>query len=91
MSWKLKHHEFDHTVQRHYAVLHDPATGAEHHLAIYTGHDSCALCGHVQPKTNTGELDFKAILQEELANLEASHAQSVAYAKKHNIPVKKAQ
>lgn len=89
MSWDLKHHHFDHTLQRHYAVLHDHETGAEHHLVIHTGHDSCPHCGHVQPKTNTGELDFKAILAEQLANLEQSHAQSVAYAKRHNIPVKK--
>lgn len=89
MSWNLKEHHFDHTAQRHYAVLHDPATGAEHHLVIYTGHDSCPTCGHVQPKTNTGELDFAAILSEQIANLEQSHAQSVAYAKRHNVPVKK--
>ena len=89
MAWTLKHHHFDHTVQRHYAVLHDPATGAEHHLVIYTGHESCLLCGHVVPKTTTGELDFPAILKAELAALEQAHAQSVAYAKKNNIPVKK--
>lgn len=89
MSWDLKAHEFDHTVQRHYAVLHDPVTGAEHHLVIYAGHDSCPTCGHVKPKTNTGQLDFKAILKEEIANLEKSHAQSVAYAKKFNVPAVK--
>ena len=89
MAWDLKEHEFDHTVQRHYAVLHDPATGAEHHLVIYTGCDSCPACGHARPKTNTGELDFAAILKEELAALEQSHAQSVAYAKRHNVPARK--
>ena len=86
MTWQLKQHEFDHMIGRHYAVLHDPATGAEHHLIIFTGHDACPTCGHVYPKTNTGELDFKAILKEELSALEKSHAQSAAYAKKFNIP-----
>ena len=87
MAWDLKEHHFDHTIQRHYAVLHDPATVAEHHLIIFVGHDACPTCGHVQPKTNTGELDFQAILREELAALEKSHAQSVAYAKKFRVPV----
>jgi hypothetical protein len=79
MAWDLKAHEFHHSLGRHYAVLHDPTTGAEHHLVIYTGHDSCPTCGHVKPKANTGELDFKAILRDELA----------AYAKKFNVPAAK--
>ena len=90
MAWQLKNHDFDHQVGRHYAVLHDPATGAEHHIVIHTGHDSCPTCGHVKPKTNTGDLDFKAILREELANLEQSRMQSAAYVHRHNIPVAKA-
>jgi hypothetical protein len=89
MSWQLKQHDFDHTVQRHYAVLHDPATGAEHHLVIFTGHNSCPTCGHVKPIDAVGALDFKAILKEELANLEKSRAQSREYANKFNIPAAK--
>jgi hypothetical protein len=89
MAWDLKAHEFHHSLGRHYAVLHDPTTGAEHHLVIYTGHDSCPTCGHVKPKANTGELDFKAILRDELAALEKSRAQSAAYAKKFNVPAAK--
>ena len=89
MSWDVKHQQFDHEKQRHYVVLHDPATGAEHHVIIYTGHDSCPTCGHVKPKTNTGELDLQAIIRDELANLEESHRQSVAFVKKHNLPVAK--
>ena len=89
MSWDVKHQHFEHDIQRHYAVLHDPTTGAEHHVIIYTGHDSCPTCGHVKPKTNTGEIDLKAIIKEELANLEQSHQQSAAFVKKHNLPVAK--
>jgi hypothetical protein len=90
MGWQLKEHSLDYQSGRHYAILHDPQTKAEHHLIIYLSHDSCPVCGHVQPKTNTGELDFQTILKEELANLEKAHAQSVAYAKKFRIPAKKA-
>jgi len=89
MAWELKQHDFDHTVGRHYAILHDPATGAEHHLVIFTSHSSCPTCGHVKRNDATGALDFKAILKEELANLEKSHAQSTAYARKFNIPAAK--
>ena len=90
MSWQLKEHHLDKHLGRHYAILHEPVTGAEHHIIVLTGHDTCATCGHVQPKTNTGELDFKEILKSELEALEQSHAQSEAYAKRHGIPILRA-
>jgi len=90
MSWQVKDQHVDLSLGRHYVVLHEPVTGAEHHVAIYVGHDSCPLCGNVQPKTNTGELDVKAILKQEMEVLEASHAQSRAHAQKHNVPILKA-
>ena len=90
MSFEIKEQHVDKGIGRHYILLHDPETGAEHHLALYTGHHSCPLCGHVKPITNLGEIDLKALLKEEFANLEISKAQTVAWAKKHNVPILKA-
>jgi hypothetical protein len=87
MSFTIHSQHVDKALGRHYVRLHDPDSGAEHHLVIYLGHDACPTCGHVKPKTNTGELDFRAILAEELKNLTVSHAQSEQYAKKHGIPI----
>jgi hypothetical protein len=90
MSWQLRDQHLDKALGQHYVTLHEPSTGAEHHLIILTGHDACPTCGHVTPKANTGELDFKALLKNELSALEQSHAQSEAYARKHSIPVLRA-
>ena len=90
MSFQLKDQHVDEQLGRHYITIHDPETGAEHHLAIYTGHHSCPLCGHVKPHDNLGEIDHKAIIKEEIALLEASKAQTRAHAKKHGIPILKA-
>jgi len=85
MSWSLKSDEVDLSLKRHYMVLEESQTGEQHHVAIYLGHDSCPLCGHVKPKTETGELDMQAILRQEIAALEASAAQTTAHARKHNV------
>jgi hypothetical protein len=90
MAWQVKEQHVDLSLGRHYIVLHEPISGAEHHIAVYVGHDSCALCGHASPKTNTGDLDMKAILKKEIEALEASHAQTAAHARKHNVPILKA-
>ena len=90
MSWQVREQHVDLSLGRHYVVLHEPVSGAEHHLMIYVGHDSCPTCGAVKPKTNTGDIDFKAILKQEIEALEASHAQSAAHAKLHNVPILKA-
>jgi hypothetical protein len=88
MSYQVKTHHVELNEGRHYIVLHDPETGAEHHTVIYLGHDVCPTCGHVQPKDN-GKLDLKAIIQEEIANLEKSKQQVRGWARAHNVPVKR--
>lgn len=86
----MKEQHVDKALGRHYIVLHEPGTGAEHHTIIYTGHDSCPTCGHVKPKTNLGEIDLKELLKSEIAALEAAHAQTHAWAQKHNVPILRA-
>ena len=90
MSWQMKDQHLDKALGRHYVTLHKPETGAEHHLIVLVGHDSCPACGHVTPKDNVGDLDFKAILKSEMAALEESHAQAHKYAAKHGVPVLRA-
>jgi hypothetical protein len=90
MSFQLKHQHVDEYLGRHYIVLHDPDTGAEHHIALYTGHKTCPTCGHVKPIDNLGNIDHKALIREEIKALEASKAQTRAHAKKHGIPTLKA-
>lgn len=90
MSYELKSQHHDEMLGRHYVVLHDPETGAEHHVAIYVGYQSCQLCGHVMPIDNLGEIDHKALIKEEIANLEAAKKQAREHAKKHGIPILRA-
>lgn len=90
MSHQVKSHHVDMLEGRHYIVLHDPETNSEHHIAVYVNHDTCPTCGHVQPKTNTGELDIKAVIRDEIANLEQSKAQVRDSARKHNVPLLRA-
>lgn len=90
MSWQIKAQHVDELLLRHYIEIHDPETGAEHHVVIYTGHNSCPACGHVQPHNNLGEIDVKALVKEEIALLEVSRQQTRAHARKHGIPILKA-
>lgn len=89
MSYQIKTQHVNVGEGHHYIVLHDPETGAEHHVMIRTGHDSCPTCGHVKPKDNLGALDLKAIVKEEIGNLEKAKAQTKEWARKHNIPLLK--
>lgn len=90
MSWKVKEEHADLSLKRHYIVLEESLTGEQHHVAIYLGHDACPTCGHVTPKTETGEIDLKMILEEEIAGLEQSAQQTLAHAVKHRVTIKTA-
>lgn len=87
--WLRKSHEIVKSLGMHVFHLEEPVSGAEHKLQICIGHDSCPLCGHVIPKTNTGELAPYEYEKQELANLDHSHGNQDAYAKKHQVPVRK--
>jgi hypothetical protein len=88
MSWEKKSEHVDMALKRHYVVLEESQTGAQHHVSIYLGHDSCPLCGHVKPKTETGEIDPHAIIRQEIAELEGSAAHTHAYARRHGVAKK---
>lgn len=92
MAWQKKNTEehkemVDLRTGMHLIPLIEPNSGAEHRLQIVIGHDACAACGHVKPKTNTDEIDPKQHIKQEMTALEQSHANQRAYAKKHGVPV----
>lgn len=72
----------------HIVHLHNPDTGAEHMMQFAIGHDACHHCGHAVAKTNLDELDPKAHIASEIAELNLSHANLVAYAETHRLPLK---
>ena len=90
MSWQVKTQHVEADLGRHYAILHDPQTGAEHHLVIYVGHVSCPLCGHVKPLDAVEQIDCREIIKQEMAALEASHKQAKEHARKNNLPLVRA-
>jgi hypothetical protein len=91
MSWQVKEQFIDKALSQHYIKLHDPDSGAEHHLIIHIGPDSCPLCGHVTPKTNLGEIEPQALIKVEIENLEKAKAAAKNYALKHGrLPVVRA-
>lgn len=88
MAFEVKSQYVDKALGQHIVHLHDDATGAHHVIQIIVGQESCAVCGHVRIAENVEELNPHAIIRGEVENLEKAHAQSHAYARKHNIPVK---
>jgi hypothetical protein len=44
----------------------------------------------VWPIDNLGQIDLKALLKEEIGNLEKGKAQTDEWGKKHNVPILKA-
>ena len=86
----MKEQHIDRGLGRHYIILHDPETGAEHHIPLDTSHRPCPCCGHVWPIDNLGQIDLKALLKEEIGNLEKGKAQTDEWGKKHNVPILKA-
>lgn len=89
MSWNLISQHIDKQQGAHILRLEDAWSKARHMIKILIGMDCCPLCGHVQPKTNTGELDVRAILARELAALERVHSNIDAHAKRWGVPVRK--
>lgn len=87
MAWQVKSQHVDKALGHHVVILHDPSINAGHVLQIIVGHESCPVCGHVKIAENVNELSPREIIAQEVANLEAAHAQSHEYARKHNIPV----
>lgn len=90
MAWEKKTEHIDKAQGKHYVFLHDPTTGAEHQLIIDIGHGVCPHCGHCKPKDNLEDLDPKAHIRAELEALTESHNNIEAYAKKHNVEIKRA-
>ena len=91
MSFQVRQQHVDEALGRHYVEIHDPETGAEHHVVIYLGHASCPMCGHIRPHDNLGQIDHKALIKEEIQNLEQSRNQVREHARKHGIPLLKAK
>lgn len=87
--WQRKAHEIVKALGMHVFHLEEPISGAEHKLQICLSHDACPLCGHVVPKTNTGDLDPYAYEKAELAALDKAHANMDGYGKKWGVPVRK--
>ena len=89
MSWSVVKEHVDKQIGHHIIHMQEAWSKAEHIVQIIIGKDSCPLCGHVWPKTNTGELDPRAIKAAELASLELVHKNMDAYAKKNSIAIRK--
>lgn len=87
MSWQVSRQHVDKALGHDIIHLHEPQSGAEHIIQIIVGHQSCPVCGHVRPKTDLGDIDRHAIIAQEIANLELSHANAEAWARKHRIPI----
>lgn len=85
MAWQVKEQYLDEAMGHHVIHLHDPEVGALHVLQIIVNHDACPLCGHVSPKTNLGDIDVKAIIAEELQNLEKSRENERSHARTHRL------
>lgn len=93
MAWQKKntaeHKEFvDLGHGMHVIPLHDPVSGAEHKLQIVVGHDHCTHCGHVSSRSGLDEIDVKGHVQQQIDELNLSHDNQRAYARKHGIPVR---
>lgn len=89
MSWSKVREHIDHQIGMHVIHLEHAFTKAQHKLQIWLGMDACPLCGHVVPKTNTGELDPHAFVAQEIAALERVHGNIEAYARKHRVPIRR--
>lgn len=87
--WIVTDQVVDHQLGMHIVHLEDSLTKAQHKLQICIGADSCPHCGHVVPKTNTGELDPRALIAAETAALEQVHADINRYAKTHKVRARK--
>lgn len=87
--WQRVKHHVDKALGFHIFHLEEPSSGAQHKLQILISHDSCPTCGHVIPKTNTGEIDPFAIERAELALLNKVHENMDAYIRRTGAPVKK--
>jgi hypothetical protein len=88
MSVKLDDLYFD-AATGHVVAKMSHENGAQHRLQIIGGFDSCPHCGHVVPKNNLGEVDIRAILAAELAAFEKAQADTGAWVRKFNVPLKK--
>lgn len=91
MSWEKVAEHIDEAQGTHSVFLEDKTCSpvATHEVHILIGHDYCPTCGHVKPKTNTDELDPKAIISAEIAALTTRTANVKAYGRKHNVRPKK--
>lgn len=89
--WQKKSEVLDPKTGMHVIHLHNPETGGEHKLQIAVGHDSCSHCGHAVAKANLADIDPKYHLATEIAELNLSHANMVAYAEMHKVTLRKAK
>lgn len=87
MAWQVKEQYVHKGIGHHVVHLHEPTSGAEHILQIVIGHEACDVCGHVKVAENVAELDPRALIENEIAELEKAHAQAHHYARKHGVPV----
>lgn len=88
MSWDVTHQYVEKQTGYHVIHLQDAWSKARHILQIMIGKDHCPMCGHVHPKTNTGELDMRALIATEIAALETVHSNIDAHAKKWGVAVR---
>jgi hypothetical protein len=88
-QWQRVKHHVDKALGMHIFHFEEALSGAKHRLQILIGYDSCPLCGHIWPKTNTGEINPFDYEARELAALHAVHANMDHYAKRTGAPVKK--
>ena len=87
MSWQKKSEHLDKRTGIHHVILHEPESGAEHHVQILVGHGVCHSCGAVHQVAKDGQLDIRARIDSILANLQASHDAMEEHAVKHQVPV----
>lgn len=92
MGWQRKPGgEFiDHEQGMHLVTLHHTEIGLEHKLQVHLAHDVCVGCKRITAKDNLDEIDPMAEVDLAIAELNKSHDAQVAYAKKHRIPVRRA-
>lgn len=87
--WRRTKEYIDARLGMHILHFEEMVSGAQHRLQIFISHESCPLCGHAWPVTNTGELDPKKLEEQELANLRKGHDNMHTYAKKWGVQIRK--
>lgn len=85
MAFEIKEQYLDLHTGMHVIRLHHPESKREHLVQVHVGLDACPACGHVTPRE---DFDASAHVAETIEKLDDHHAQILAYAARHRVPIK---